>query len=460
LRDAMLVASKPHCLRILGPNCIGFQRPGRGLDASFAHLLARPGKLALVSQSGAIVAAMLDWAVERDVGFSTVASLGDMADIDLGDMLDYLAADRETQAILMYVEHVTHARKFLSAARRASRSKPVIAVKAGRSVQAARAAASHTGALAGSDAVYDAALRRAGILRVSGLEELFDAATMLTHARPLASDRLAVLTNGGGAGVLAADAVADEGVRLADLSGETLLALDRLLPLIWSHGNPVDIIGDAPGDRYAIALDAMLADDGTDAVLVMNCPTALAASGEAAKAVARVEAARSDHDRLHKPVLATWLGGATARPASAILDNAGIPTFATPRHAVKGFSYLTRHAAAQRQLMRTPPSLPESGSQDRDVVRAVVASVLAEGRSILTEPEAQAVLAAYGIPCVPTRVAADAPEAAQAAQELVEEGAASFVVKILSRDISTNPMSAGFDSGCRRPQKSNRRHGT
>jgi len=436
LRDAMLAAARPHCLRILGPNCIGFQQPARGIDASFAHLMARPGNLALLSQSGAIVAAMLDWAEGRGIGFSTVASLGDMADIDLGDMLDHLAGDRATDAILMYIEHVTHARKFLSAARRAARSKPVIAIKAGRSPGAARAAMSHTGALAGSDAVYDAALRRAGILRVDGLEELFDAAAMLARSRPLASDRLGVLTNGGGAGVLAADAVAEEGVRLADLGGDTLLALDHALPQIWSHANPVDIIGDAPGERYADALAAMLTDEDTDAVLVMNCPTALASSAEAARAVAAVECARPATERLEKPLLATWLGGATAGPASRLLEEADIATFATPRHAVRGFSYLTRDAAAQRQLMRTPPSVPDTAAPDREGVRAILAAVLAEGRDILTEPEANAVLAAYGIPTVPIRVATDTASAKNAALSLQQDGAAGFVVKILSRDIT------------------------
>lgn len=436
LRKAMLAAARPHCLRILGPNCIGFQQPAKGIDASFAHLLARPGNLALLSQSGAIIAAMLDWAEGRGVGFSTVASLGDMADIDLGDMLDHLAGDPATDAILMYVEHVTHARKFLSAARRAARSKPVIAIKAGRSPDAARAAMSHTGALAGSDAVYDAALRRAGILRVDGLEELFDAAAMLARSRPLASDRLGVLTNGGGAGVLAADAAAEEGVRLADLGGDTLLALDHALPRIWSRANPVDIIGDAPGARYADALTAMLADADTDAVLVMNCPTALASSAEAARAVATVERARPASERLKKPLLASWLGSATAGPASALLEEAGIATFATPRHAVRAFSYLTRHAAAQRQLMRTPPSLPDAMRPDRDSVRATLAAVLAEGRDMLTEPEANSVLAAYGIPTVPIRMATDAQGAKRAALALQADGATGFVVKILSRDIT------------------------
>jgi acetyltransferase len=434
-RRRMLDAARPHTLRILGPNCLGLIVPGVGLDASFAHIAARRGSLALLSQSGAIVTAMLDWAEARGLGFTVAASLGDMADVDVGDLLDHLAADAGTRAILLYLEQVTDARKFMSAARSAARVKPVIAVKAGRSPAAARAAASHTGALAGSDAVYDAALRRAGVLRVEGLEDLFDAAEALGRLRPVASDRLAVLTNGGGAGVLAADAVAASQGRLADLSAETMAALDAALPPTWSRGNPVDIIGDADAARYGAALEVLLADPDADAVLVMNCPTGLASSAEAAEAVIRVEAAEDVRGRAAKPILAAWLGGATAAPAAASLERAGIPTYRSPAAAVRGFIVLAEHQKAQTALLRTPPALAEDAPPDTDAARSVIARALAQGRPLLSEPEAKAVLAAYDIPTVPTRVAATPAEAEGLAEQILAE-AEAMVVKILSPDLS------------------------
>ncbi len=285
LRRKMLAAAKPHLLRIVGPNCLGFISPAQGINASFAHLTPAAGELAFVTQSGALATAMLDWAAARGIGFSHVASLGDMSDVDFGDMLDYLALDRATRAILLYVESITEARKFMSAGRIAARAKPVIVIKSGRSSAGAKAALSHTGALAGSDAVYDAAFRRAGMLRVYELRELFEAVVTLASGVRPKGDRLAVLTNGGGAGVLAADALADYGGTLAELSPDTIAKLDAALPPTWSRGNPIDILGDATGERYKIAIEALLADKGADAVLVMNCPTAVADSLEAARAV-------------------------------------------------------------------------------------------------------------------------------------------------------------------------------
>ena len=257
---AMLDAARPFLLRVLGPNCVGLLVPGIGLNASFAHTSALPGKLAMVSQSGALTTAMLDWAKSRGIGFSHFVSLGESADVDFGDVIDYLGSDPETRAILLYIESITAARKFMSAARAAGRNKPVIAVKAGRVPAAAKAAASHTGALAGSDEVYDAALRRAGMLRVYTTEELFDAAETLARAKPLYGNRLAILTNGGGPGVMATDALVLGGGRLATLSSATLDRLNAVLPSTWSRGNPVDIIGDAPAERYVVALEALLDD--------------------------------------------------------------------------------------------------------------------------------------------------------------------------------------------------------
>jgi acetyltransferase len=275
LQQAMLDAARPYLLRVLGPNCIGLIIPGIGLNASFAPGNALPGKLAFVTQSGALATAMLDWANSRNIGFSHFVSLGDSADVDFGDVLDYLACDASTRAILMYAESISSARKFMSAARQAARNKPVIVVKAGRASSGARAAASHTGALAGSDVVLDAAFRRAGMLRVDTLEALFDAAETLAHARPFRGERLAILTNGGGAGVLAADALQLAGGRLAKLEADTLQALNACLPPNWPHANPVDIIGDAPVERYRQALEVLLAAQEVDAVLFMHAPTAV-----------------------------------------------------------------------------------------------------------------------------------------------------------------------------------------
>src|SRR5579862_9544168 len=285
LQQATLDAARPHLLRLVGPNCVGIMAPRIGLDASFSHLSPPAGDIAFVSQSGAMITAMLDWAAPRGIGFSHVVSLGDMADVDFSDMLDYLAADGGTRAILLYIEGITNGRKFMSAARAAARTKPVLVLKAGHSAAGAKAAHSHTGALAGSDAVYNAAIARAGMLQVATMAELFEATETLALTREQKGDRLAIVSNGGGAGVLATDALASQGATLAPLAPETIVALDGVLPPTWSRGNPVDIISDAPGARYAGALETVLSDGGVDAVLVLNCPTALASADEAAQAV-------------------------------------------------------------------------------------------------------------------------------------------------------------------------------
>ncbi len=433
LAQAMLHAAKPYLLRIVGPNCLGVQMPGLKLDASFAHTLAKPGDIALVSQSGAIALAMLDWAAVEGVGFSHVVSIGDAADVDLGDMLDYLAGDITSRAVFLYIEFVAHAAKFMSAARRCARAKPVIAIKAGRHPEGAKAAASHTGALAGSDSVYDAALRRAGVLRVLDLDEMFDAAEVLARVKRLAGSRLAIVTNGGGAGVLAADTLADTRGTLANLEPATLEALNAVLPPTWSHGNPIDIIGDAGPDRYRATMEAVLKDANTDAVLVMNCPTALASSVDAAKAT--VEAVGNKRRQGYaKPVIAVWLAQSEAREVRPLFASAGIPDFETPRDAVEGVMQLARYSRAQDELMQTPPALPRSHFNS-EAVEAAIAHTLAGGRTLMTEPEAKAALIAYGIPTVPTRVAATPEEAGRAASDLLR-GCTSVVVKILSPNLT------------------------
>ncbi|MGE0859798.1 MAG: GNAT family N-acetyltransferase [Gammaproteobacteria bacterium] len=427
LRRALLDAARPALLRILGPNCLGLLAPAAQLNASFAHLAPRAGSLAFVAQSGAVLTSVLDWAAPRNIGFSVLASLGDMADVDFGDMLDYLANDPATSAILLYVEGITHARKFMSAARAAARTKPVVVVKAGRHAAGARAAASHTGALAGVDAVYDAAFRRAGMLRVLTLEELFDAVETLALTRPPRGERLLILTNGGGAGVLATDALMDAGGTLATLSAETLARLDAVLPPTWSRANPVDIIGDAPAERYTAALAALADSDEFDALLLLNCPTAVTSPLAAAEAaLAGLDAARD------MPVYASWIGGAAAEAARGRLREAGVPAYGAPEEAVRAFQHMVAYRRNQAALLETPPSRPAEAATDLAPLRALFATARAEGREWLNEDEAKQVLAAYGIPVVRTVRVATPAEAARVAAEI----GAPIALKILSPDIT------------------------
>lgn len=426
LQQAMLDAAKPHLLRILGPNCVGLLVPGIGLNASFAHTSALPGKLAFVSQSGALTTALLDWAKSRDIGFSHFISLGDSADVDFGDVLDYLGSDPGTRAILMYMESVQSARKFMSAARAAARNKPVLLVKAGRAPEGAKAAASHTGALAGSDTVFDAAVRRAGMLRVATLTDLFAAAETLARARPFKGERLAIMTNGGGAAVLAADALSLGGGTLAQLSGESMRQLQEFLPPTWSQGNPVDIIGDAPVERYVRTLQILLADPGADAVLFMHAPTAIVRSAPIATACVPLM------QQAIQPVLGCWLGGEAVQQARSIFAQAGIPSYESPEQAVAGFLQLADFHRNQTMLMQTPPSVPQAFAPNHAAARQVIDAVLADGRTLLSEPEAKALLAAYAIPVVETCVVADAAQAERAAAEM----GFPVVLKILSPDIS------------------------
>lgn len=419
-------------LRLVGPNCLGVMAARAKLNATFATHMPPPGDLALVSQSGAIAAGMIEWAVERAIGFSAIASIGDQLDVDFGDCLDHLALDPGTRAILLYVESVKDARKFMSAARAAARTKPVVAIKAGRHALAARAAATHTGALAGSDVVYDAAFRRAGLLRVLDFGELFEAAETLGRIRAIGGNRLAILTNGGGVGVLAVDRLIDFGGVPAAVSAETVARLDAILPPTWSKANPVDIIGDADPARYAAALEALIADPDNDAVLVLNVETALASAVGAARAVADFAVAESGRRVATKPVLAAWIG--TGERVAATFTEARIPRYDTETEAVRGFMHLVRYREAMAALMETPPSLPADFSPAADAARRVVEGVLAAGRTWLDPIEVNAICAAYGIPATPAAFAATPEEAAEKATSWLEEGQA-VAIKILSHDI-------------------------
>ena len=427
-KQAMRDAARPHLLRILGPNCIGMLSPHTRLNASFSHIDALPGELAFVTQSGALMTAMLDWARSRHIGFSHLVSLGEHVDVDFGDLLDYLSTDVRTRAILLYIESVEAVRKFMSAARGAARNKLVIVVKSGRSTQGQRAAASHTGALAGSDLVYDAAIARAGMLRVDTLQQLFLAAETLARFRDNPGEQLAILTNGGGAGVMAADHAARLGVELCELDPATVARLDAQMPANWSRSNPVDIIGDAPAERYVQALAALNADPGAGAVLFMHAPTAIVPSADIARAL--VPLASQSPPR----VLGCWMGGESVEEARQIFQTAGIAGYATPEEAVRAFSMLTTYRRNQAQLIEAAPArLPGVADVDTEVVSRLVRQVLESGRDMLTEPEAKMVLAACGIPVVATQsVGADPTEAARAASSI----GFPVVLKILSKDIS------------------------
>jgi acetyltransferase len=426
IKQAMLDAARPCLLRILGPNCVGLLAPRRGLNASFAHAGALPGTLAFVSQSGALVTGVLDWAKTRGIGFSKFVSLGDGADIDFGDLLDYLANDAETHAILLYMEDIRAARKFMSAARAAARSKPVLVLKAGRAAEGARAAASHTGALAGADDVYDAAIRRAGMLRVYSTDDLFAAVETLARARPLQGDRLAIMTNGGGPGVMATDALVLSQGRLAELSAATLRHLDEVLPPTWSRANPVDIIGDAPVERYVATLQALLQDEQVDAVLLLHAPTAIVPSDRIAQALAPVARAAG------RNVISCWLGGASVARAREIFYEAGLPTYDTPEDAVEGYMQIVRYRRNQQLLMEVAPAAPAAWVPQRAAAQALVRAALEQGRTMLTEPEAKELLKAYAIPVVETGVATGVEEAVRRAGEI----GFPCAIKILSPDIS------------------------
>ncbi|MDE2369120.1 MAG: acetate--CoA ligase family protein [Burkholderiales bacterium] len=433
-RQAMLDAARRSLLRIVGPNCLGLLSSPARLNVSFSHIGIQPGTLAFVSQSGALVTAVLDWAQGHGIGFSHCISLGEHADVDFGDMLDWLASDPHTTAILLYIESVEGARKFMSAARAAARNKPVLVIKAGRSPQGQAAAASHTGALAGSDLVYDAAIRRAGMLRVDTLQQLFDAAETLGHFRGLPSagdaawmERLTLVTNGGGAGVLAADAAMSWGVDLAPMTAELRAALDAFLPPNWSHANPVDIIGDAPIERYVQTLRALLADHASGTLLFMHAPTAIVPATAIAEAV--VPVLREAPQR----VLGCWLGDGAVQGARRAFRAAGIATYDMPEEAVQAYSLLVTYRRNQLQLIEAPPAQGPQPRIERARVREIVDAVLAAGREMLSEPEAKLLLAACGVPIVGTRVVDAAIESAVAAADDIGY---PVVIKVLSPQIS------------------------
>ena len=427
LEDKVRDAARSHGIRFMGPNCLGLIRPSLGLNATFGNNNAAEGGIALVSQSGALCTSILDWAENRDVGFSAVVSTGIAADIDFGDILDYLASDPKTESIILYVEGLTDSRRFMSGLRAAARIKPVVAIKAGRTAEGAAASMSHTGALVGGDEAFTAALNRSGVVRVNTISQVFAAAGTLSAKYKSVGNRLAIITNAGGPAVLATDHARHYDLQIAELGVETMKALNDVLPATWSHGNPVDIIGDATPERYQQAIEIVLKDSEVDGVMVILTPQAMTAPVEVAEAV--VEAAEKNR----KPIITAWMGGKQVEPARALFRQARIPTFNTPEAALDGFHYLASYKANQLLLLQTPGRLPiEHEEPNVEAARLIIEAALNEKRSVLTEPESSALLEAFHIPTVRNGIARSAEEA------LVIATSMGFPVamKIYSEDIS------------------------
>ncbi len=415
LEQQILERARRGKLRIVGPNCLGLMNPHTGLNATFAGVMARPGNVGFVSQSGALCTAVLDWSFPENVGFSAFVSIGSMLDVNWGDLIYYLGDDPNTESIVIYMESIGDARSFLSAAREVALTKPIIVIKAGRTDAAAKASASHTGTLAGSDDVLDAAFRRCGVLRVDRISELFDIAevTAKQRRRPQ-GPRLTIITNAGGPGVLATDALIGTGGELASLSEETISALDEVLPTHWSHGNPVDILGDADPQRYTKALEAAVKDPNSDGLLVILTPQAMTDPTETA------EQLKSCAQTANKPVLASWMGGEEVTAGETILNRASIPTYRYPDAAARLFNFMWQYSYNLRGIYETPILLgdSEAGEPDRAKVEQLIQTARQAKREILTEAESKQLLAAYGIPVVETKVAKSEEEAVDCANAM------------------------------------------
>jgi acetyltransferase len=417
---------KKYGMRIMGPNCLGFVRPVLGLNATFLRGNPPPGNIAFISQSGALGSAILDWAVSAGIGFSMFASLGSMLDVDFGDMIDFLGTDEATSSILIYMEGVGNARKFMSAARAFARRKPIIILKPGRFAESARAAHSHTGSMAGDDDVYEAAFRRAGVVRVGEIAELFNAAGVLDSKRLPAGPRLAMVTSAGGPGVMATDALIHLGGELAELSPQSMEQLNAFLPSYWSKANPVDVLGDATVDRFTKAITICLADSMVDGVLVIYVPMDSAPSTQLAKAVAESTKNAS------KPVIATWMGGENVKEGRQVFVENSIPTYDTPEEAVRTYVNMCRYKKHLDQLYETPEVLPAQKAPPKEHLKELIQMALKEGRTLLNEEESKDFLKSYRIPVGMVRVAQDQ----KAAVSIAEKMGYPVVIKIVSPDIS------------------------
>ena len=399
-------------MRILGPNCLGIIVPGISLNASFAAASPTKGHIGFISQSGALCTSVLDWALDEGIGFSYFVSVGNMLDVSMGDLIDYFGSATETRSIILYIESISEAREFMSAARAFARTKPIVAYKAGRFAESAQAAASHTGAMAGVDAVYEAAFQRAGIERIFQVEDMFDCAELLARQQTPKGDRLAIITNAGGPGVMTTDALIARDGKLATITDETMTQLNEFLPVCWSHGNPIDVLGDAPPDRFAKAVEIVLKDKNVDAVLVILTPQAMTDPTSTAQAVGKAA------NHAHKPVLAAWMGGRVVAEGIQLLNTAGIPTYNTPEKAVRAFMHLVSYARNLEILHETPKDIPLEFTLDRQRLRGVFDTILTEGGEVLSENVSKAFLESYEIPVTKAQAARTADEAVEVAHRL------------------------------------------
>lgn len=433
LEKELLENARLHKIRLIGPNCLGVMRPSIMMNATFDNNFALPGSLALVSQSGAISASILDWAMPRKIGFSTIVSMGNNADIDFGDIIDYLALDPNTESILLYIEGIKNPKHFMSSLRAAARIKPVIAIKAGKNSQGSRAALSHTGALIGSDEVFDAALRRGGAIRVMSIEDLFSASEILTTPKKIAGNRLAIITNGGGAGVLAADRASELNVTLPILTNSLITELNQVLPTQWSHQNPIDIIGDATPERYHSTLDICNRSDDFDAILTILVPVSMSDPQKVAKQIIKYA------KKCKKLIFVCWMGEKQVRSSWKLFAKHHIPYFNTPEKAIEAFSYLADYHHNQQLLMQAPDKLMPSNKPELKSAVSIINSVLTQNRTVLTASETKKILTIFGIPVIESVPVNSVTAATTAANKL----GFPVVMKINSPDISHKAQAGG-----------------
>ncbi len=450
LEDQVGCIAKKHGIRVIGPNCIGILRPRINLNATFLDKMPKPGNVAFLSQSGALGSAILDWAIHENIGFSNFVSVGSMIDVDFGDLIDYFGSDPKTKSILMYVEGITEARKFMSAARHFARTKPIIVVKSGKFTESAKAAASHTGSLSGSDEVYDAAFKRAGVVRVNEIADLFNAAEVLGTQPLPKGNNVAIITNAGGPGVMATDALIGFGGQLAKISQKTIDSLNAVLPPFWSHGNPIDVLGDAKADRYKAAMDCALNDENVDGILVIFTQQAVSESVEIAKDI--VELVRNKPYQ-NKTIVTSFMGFGAVQEANNILNANNIPTYSTPEQALKTYMYMYNYQRNIEDLYETPEELPVDASPPKRPILAILKNAAFEDREVLTEDEAKKILKYYNFPIVRTAVANNVDEAVALATEM----GFPVVLKILSPQIIHKSDAGGVILNVNSPKRSPRR---
>ncbi|WP_162653372.1 acetate--CoA ligase family protein [Lentilitoribacter sp. Alg239-R112] len=442
--------AKKHDVRLIGPNCLGLMTPRIGLDASFSHLMPKKGDIAFISQSGAILTSVIDWARPKDIGFSHLVSLGDAVDVSIADMLEYLGDDPETGAILIYMEAIKSSADFMKAASHAANKKPVIVIKVGLTEQSAKAVMSHTGALAGRDEVYDAAFRKCGLVRVDTLEDLFDVGELLSNHPKGKCNRPAIITNGGGLGIIAADRVLQSGMELAPPSGDLISNLDNVLPKNWSGSNPIDIIGDADSDRYRAAFRAALSDETYDSIVILNCPTSASSNVQIAKDIATDIAA---HDN-KKMVVTCWVGDETAQSARGIFDDAGMSTFESPEDAITALHHLSQYHDLLGDLKQSAEVKSSIALDRQDYVAQIIHNANQENRSTLSEYEAKEIVAAYGIPVTQTLVAHDLTEVRKVAERvMLQSNIDACVIKIVSEEITHKSEVGGVVLDIKTPQE-------